>query len=64
MIISVTSKIVSTRKECLLWIKRICDRLEKHRIKHTDSPVTKTELTALRPGTTSEVNLGFNPSGA
>lgn len=25
-----------------------------------DSPVTKTVLTALGPGTTSEVNLGFN----
>lgn len=29
-----------------------------------DSPVTKTVLTAVRLGTTSEVNLGFNPSGA
>lgn len=64
MIISVTSKIVSTRKDCLLWVKGICDRLEKHRIKHMDSPVIKTVLTALGPGTTSEVNLGFNPSGA
>lgn len=56
MIISVTSKIV--------WVKRICDRLEKHRIKHMHSLVTKTVLTALGPGTTSEVNVGFNPSGA
>lgn len=54
------------KKNCLLWVQRICDRLEKHRKKpkkHTDTPVKKPVLTALGPRTTSEVNLGFNPSG-
>lgn len=49
------------KKKSLLWVKRICYRLEKYRIKCMHSPITKI---APGPGTTSEVNIGFNPSGA
>lgn len=59
-----TLRIAIRKTECLLWVKRICYRLEKHTIKCMDSPITKTVLTAPGPGTTSEVNIGFNPSGA